>query len=170
MITSKYIINLSEEYFTSKSINGDAVVLYVNPTAEDFTELYKDGVREIRWIADAKNKKVYVFDARLAIHQEALRVFFNIDWFNIFLNKSNQYFYLFLGGAKLFNKTSCGSPESAEVDYLFTHPRYIPDHIDYLDKVFTYNWQWLDKYISGANTYLISCKQKYAQIRQPLKG
>jgi hypothetical protein len=71
-MNAKQIIKLLEEW--SKSIPGinkkEKVNIYENPGSTDVKELYPTTKKEklVRYIADAKEKKVYVWSALLAMH------------------------------------------------------------------------------------------------------
>ena len=71
MITSKQIVDIVEKWLTTKhSFTGDADV-FVNPSSSDYIEIRKNCKYPIvRFFADNKYKKVYVWDSNTGIHKE----------------------------------------------------------------------------------------------------
>ena len=68
MITSKRIINISEEWIKSVTTYGDKKCeVYENPGSNDVKELYQLG-KLVRYIANAKSQTVFVWSAEFAIH------------------------------------------------------------------------------------------------------
>ena len=64
MITSKQVINIAEKYLKGKQYYGNFVDILENPSSSEVTNLFDsktpDFLREIRLIADAETKKVYI--------------------------------------------------------------------------------------------------------------
>lgn len=87
MVTSKQILSLLESYVTSGlccivkvagKLTEIKFPIYVNPGSSDLIELEKAArfdnrkLKELRFIADAKAKKLYVCDAFLGLHEKML--------------------------------------------------------------------------------------------------
>lgn len=77
MITSNKIIFLLEKYLTSKRMSGDReLIIYENPDTNELHDLIMLAKKSqkggsgpyLRFIADTKNKKVYVWDSYEAEH------------------------------------------------------------------------------------------------------
>ena len=80
MITSKHIIQISEEYaFLGKSL-GHPVEIYKNPASSDLLDMVKFAnnqkrqLRKVRFVADSKSKVVYVADAYLIEHNNIRKI------------------------------------------------------------------------------------------------
>ena len=80
MLKAKHILNIFDSYVTSKKLDKTTdLVILVNPSTAELKELTKDslkrfGVRQIRFVVDNKNKKVYVADAFLGLHYTMLKL------------------------------------------------------------------------------------------------
>lgn len=72
MITSKQIIQLSEDWFASSSSGNRQFDIYVNPSSSDYLELNKNKVKLVRFIVDYSSRKVYISDADNSLHREVL--------------------------------------------------------------------------------------------------
>jgi hypothetical protein len=79
-ITSNQILSVSESYLTSKKLDKDTnLEVYANPTSSEITKITDQsnktfGVRQVRFVVDNKNKKVYVADAFLTLHYTILKL------------------------------------------------------------------------------------------------
>ena len=47
---------------------GSAGAIYVNPSAADIKNLKSEGIRDVRWIIQKSEKKLYMWDANGQIH------------------------------------------------------------------------------------------------------
>lgn len=74
MITSKYILRLIEDYYALHKVRGKPVTIYENPTSSDLRELYKSSVKEVRFLANAETRKLYIWDSYLAIHDDVRKI------------------------------------------------------------------------------------------------
>jgi hypothetical protein len=145
MIISKQIITLTEKYLTSKRVhtfNGDReLVLYVNPDTSERQDIILSAKKSqkggagpyVRFIADAKAKKVYVWDAYEGDHVTGRNL--------VGLPATNQSKTPWLlygtgepaGGYKLKFVAWDSKPLYSEYKFYFA----------FLD----YDWSWLSPYI-----------------------
>jgi hypothetical protein len=73
MIKSNRIIEICEEWIKTVSGHGGRIDVFVNPSSSDYLEIYKGSKYQIiKFIADNKNKKVYVWNADTGIHRDVL--------------------------------------------------------------------------------------------------
>lgn len=76
MITSKYIVNICDEYSGMKKMGHQMVNIYVNPSLGDLKDMAADArkqsrtLKDIRFIASDDPPKVYVWDPFIAIHKD----------------------------------------------------------------------------------------------------
>ena len=74
MITSKQLNNLLEKYSTSRRTSNGYMEVIENPSSSELINIVKASKKadgEIRFLADAKTRIVYVFNADLGLHFEA---------------------------------------------------------------------------------------------------
>lgn len=134
MITAKRVLKLSEEWFKQlkRDYNNAPFDVYVNPGSSDFIDIYKKDKRtRIRFLADNKTKKVYVWDAFLAIH---------------------PYVAKELGIS--FNLYSCHDPNiiTGEANISGSHASVLtvyPTNPNLIKDVAKINWLWLNGYLIG---------------------
>ena len=154
MITSKQVIDITEKTLKWKQYYGEKVEILENPSSSEVLALFDiktpDFLREIRLIADADTKKVYVWNAELATHN---MVQSDIGYPNL-NNKPN----LILGMGKL----SGGKSLITEWDYSRFYAS--KSNLDFLGKLFSYNWSWLSSYISNISSFLATEKDKYQKL------
>ena len=154
MITSKQVINIAEKYLKGKQYYGNFVDILENPSSSEVTNLFDsktpDFLKEIRLIADADTKKVYIWNAELATHN---MVQSDIGYPNL-NNKPN----LILGMGKL----SGGKSIITEWDYSRFYAS--KSNLDFLGRLFSYNWSWLSSYINNITSFLNQEKEKYQKL------
>lgn len=153
MITSKQIIFLLESYYDSVNSGGRNIQIFVNPTPDDYKEL---NAKKVRFIADAKNKKIYVWNAYFAIHNAiaykiGLEPRMEVD---LFSGESDYY------SNKLYMK------ESSRVRNYVKNRNDSSKEQKYLTNFFSQNWSWLDKYVDGAVQYVNDNKQKFEKMNK----
>lgn len=167
MITSKQIIGIFEEWF--KDIpspfgrSKTPVSIFVNPTSSDIGKLNKsfkesgNRLNEVRFIADAKSQKVYVFDSNLAIHDQVL------PSLGLKYKDSN----IILGDGKLFNgkimfldENLVGHSVESVLKY-GKRPQVVKEEVVYLKQLFKYNWLWLDRYLIGIKNRLVELQNQF---------
>jgi hypothetical protein len=153
VITSKQIL---EEYYSSvKTFMGYAEV-FENPTTSDLLSLEKNFTSKmldnVRYLANTETKIVYVWDANLALHKD-IRKILKLPY------EPEKAPYTMHGEANLtggkikFINAEIGNNISA------LKLKNVPNHRikqikKYLNLVFQYNWDWLDKYINGIGEYI----------------
>jgi len=66
----KFIQYLQEEYLTTMPLHTGrkGLEIYIDPTKSDLIRIYKGRIKQLRFIADPKYKKLFVFDAGMALH------------------------------------------------------------------------------------------------------
>lgn len=159
MITSKYIIELSEIYIDSKKTASGYTKFFANPTKSDIVELTRDSKSdELRFIAVAKLPPVvYVWDAYFIPHRDARKILGlpTLDY---------GVPYIINGHAKLQNGkiVSDGSDiiDIASITLTYKGKNW-KEYQEFLGKVFSYDWKWLDTYIGGWSEYIKSREKKY---------
>ena len=133
MITSKRIIDIYEKYFRTGLVRNSQIDIYENPTSSDFIKLektareYNRKLVQVRFIANADTKRVYVADASICIHQ---------DLEDTVKLPSNSLPYI-LGGLAFVT----GGRARAELA-MMTLRRGPKDYN-------TYDWTWCDSYVSN---------------------
>lgn len=169
MITSNYIINLSERYINGKKTFMGYAKVFENPTSSDLLEIEKyfqaSQPDNIRYLAKAKAnaQTVYVWDANLALHKDIRQLL----GFPYEPEKSpdiiNGEATLSNGKVKFLNADS--------VDYRLSNfeIKNVPDAKlkeirRYLSKVFGYDWNWLDYYIKGFGSHISQQKEKFMRL------
>jgi hypothetical protein len=167
MITSKQILSYLEDYSTIGKVRGIAFAIYENPTKADFLSLQKEAkdqnkkVENIRYIANAKTKTIYVFNAEFAIHKEAK------DILGLPIDPLLAP-HILNGEAKL--RSSQMIPESdrsTTISKILSNYLNFPDkkveNAKYLKEVFTYNWDWLYSYIK-VKPEIEKCKKAFTYL------
>ena len=147
MITSKFILEkLGEEYFNAKNVSGNLVTVYMNPSVDEFKELEKlsrksGGTNVLRFVADGKNQKMYVWDAYNARHVDIRSSLLHLPAnFDATPHTIDGYLEVSGGKAKMF------AWEDIQ-EYIIMKNKHNKKLDDYFSKVFfTYKWTWLDKY------------------------
>ena len=165
IITSKYIIELSEIYIDSKKTASGYTKFFANPTKSDIVEMtelaFEDKKRvleEIRFVAVAKSPPVvYVWDAFYIPHRDARKI----------LGLPTPDYsvpYIINGHAKLQNGkiVSDGSDiiDIASITLTYKGKNW-KEYQEFLRSVFSYKWDWLDTYIGGWSEYIESREKKY---------
>ena len=150
MITSKQIINLSDEFVSDvKGYPGTYTGVFVNPTSTDFKELFKNvKSSSVRFIADNNNKKVYVWDSDLAVHN---RMADELDIYNRYYKQTDMS-DIFLSGV---GNLSGGKIVIRDSDIIGSYLKVLMSgnslekkHIKlYLIALTEINWSWLFRYI-----------------------
>ena len=155
MITAKEIISLSEIYFDSVNYSGRNIQVFVNPTLDDYKEL---NAKKVRFIADAKSKKIYVWNAYFAIH--------NAIASKIGLG-SRMDVDLFSGESDYYNNKLYMRDSSRLRNFVknFRQRNERPVERQYLINFFSQNWSWIEKYVDGAIQYIDDNKQKFEKVK-----
>lgn len=156
MITSNQIIKLSEEYFNTKKVHGFDVPVYRNPTSDEVKSLKVMNVG-VRFIADSKSRKVYIWDASKSIHNEIFSFLVSLG-----VESWNNLDYCVNGLASVSNS---GTLNFIVWDFADRPGDMNIDIVNYFKKISSQDWQWLDRHIPGASVFLtkkiIEVKKKY---------
>lgn len=143
MIKASNIKQLCEEYASVRRIRGQAVEIYVNPTLDELKIIASKKRNRIRFTANVLEKKVYVWDAMLAIHYDVLPVLGN-DYLDTRPN--------IIGGVVELNGNSAvmiGWDNFYHLmDVIESSNR--ENVIQFLTKLFSYDWTWMDKYFKSS--------------------
>lgn len=185
MITSKQIIQLSEDYDKLISIRGQKIPLYSNPTSSDLLELnksIKNSDKFIRFIADAKARKVYIWDGTLAIHSDVVTSLGlgNIAYVREQPNFLLGYCSIVSGKLILMNQHDSVEKLSSIIDALFGYYAWnfskpeveikfgkdIRKSKVWTIAFFMYNWSFLSLYISGTSQYINKEKERFEAWRK----
>lgn len=194
MITSNQIIKLSEDWFKSvRGYKNESVSIFVNPDSSDLKELAMS-VKEsrfnnlIRFVADAKNQKVYVADGGLLIHgnitsgmgyptrvaaEKLSNMCFGYGTLSngkiTFINRDNDEFkfasrFRSLTVASKFISLSKKSNQVTKmIDVYF---KDLLQSYNWINNFFTYNWSFVDRYLSGFSSYINQEKLKFESWKQ----
>lgn len=76
MITSKQILDIFEQWVSSLSSNFKdevSVDIFVNPTSFDIIDLRRVTTHYVRFIADSKDKKLYIWNGEAALHAQVAK-------------------------------------------------------------------------------------------------
>uniref|UniRef100_A0A6M3K3V2 Uncharacterized protein n=1 Tax=viral metagenome TaxID=1070528 RepID=A0A6M3K3V2_9ZZZZ len=137
---------LNEKYFGRKM---DTEV-FINPTIKEIMGI---GSNDIRFVADNKKKKFYIWDAYKNIHVSI--------WDNV-IGDSNREFNdktLFTGIAKLKGgKMHMHMSDELEHDKNTTERSVI-------QSLFENDWDWVDKYIIDFSIYIKKMRESYKGIK-----
>lgn len=145
MITSKQIINLSEDWF--KRIHFD---IFINPTSSDYQELTKLKVNEVRFIADDRSKKLFISDSGKSLHHQMV-----VDIGGSVLENYNSREYPQLHGVARISGSKAFMTES---DVLrIGIKEMMPFQQNWLRKLLSCNWSWADRYLE-ITSYLTNFK------------
>jgi len=84
----RYSQYLNEEHVTYVNIRAKlGMDLYVNPTSDELRELYKQGIKQVRFIADPDSSQLFVFDALPVLHDVMIAYLMKNDYI-----KNNKVF------------------------------------------------------------------------------
>lgn len=154
MITSKQILEI---YKSSKKVLSGELVIFENPTTKELREAAKWTVTSdfervpvsnlepgvIRFLADAKAKKLYVWNAWLGTHDDGRRL----------LGFGSQDNYMktpwLLDGMAFVTKSGVTSLDM--VDFNLRQEVFFRGNRSskFLPEFLKYNWTFIDKYIGG---------------------
>ena len=152
MITSKHVIKLCEEYFDIIKLDNVTVTVIKNPTANEYI---KYNLKEIRFLADNKTKDIYVWNAYYAAHSQVMN---RLGFTDI------RSGYIYTGEAE---GSGSGLPKIkgiATVEmYLRLDIGTLKMNLKFLRKLFSVDWEWVDKYIVGASSYIKQCELRVNQ-------
>jgi len=171
MITSKQIINLSEDRLTS----GSSSVIYANPTSSDIQELAQSlkssKIESIRFAADANKQIVYVANNGLIITGSGPKTVMILDNDKISHPPNILYGNSSLSGSSLTFKPSfllkaqvTKYINSIEFSAVWLKGPNVPNRQKWLgsirvfrawlDRFFKYNWPFADRYVSGVSKFV----------------
>lgn len=128
---------LKEEYFSR--IGGTEI--FVNPSWSEISKIDEVEQRGVRFIADPKKKKIYVWPAYEAIHLTVFEKAMKKNWtdkFNYFMGEAKKR------GDQLIVFAS----DSLE---------YAPEKYSWIANI---NWSWTKRYNIDVDTYLKKWKKK----------
>lgn len=178
MITSKRILDLLESYRLSKKVNNQLLTVYENPTQSEMKKagylsvdddgeehpLSKQFQGDVRYIADARDKKVYVWGAWDSIHDDVRRLLKFPDQSQTFKTP-----YLIEGVAKV-TVSGVATNDMQQSDYWtrVSSKNILGQDAKkfklFFNTVFSYDWLWLDKHIKNSNRDILQMKQKYLEL------
>lgn len=176
MITANYIISISEDYVKLIPSGKEQVPVFVNPGSTDFKQLYQSCKQSknvdflIRFIADLQKQKLYVWDGMWATHHTALTSLSLLS-----SDKSLVYGWgLLKSGSVIFDgmehitedidelKSYIGlSRNTSDMEMKQDYGKDIAKTVSYLNFVFSFNWNWLERYVKGINGFVNTNKQSF---------
>ena len=158
MITSKQILEL---YKSSKKTSSGELVVFENPTQKELREVAKWTVTDdldrikvskinpgyIRFLADAKVQKVYVWNAWLGTHDDGRRL----------LGYGSQDDFMkkpwVMDGMGTVTKSGVTTLDTNDMDLRLKVFFRGNRSTKVLPEFLKYNWSWVDKYIGGFGQY-----------------
>lgn len=179
MISANQIIWLSEEWFKNVPYHGTKTVpVYINPDSGDCKELYQSCKNNgnnsflVRFIADAKQQKVWVWDGIVTIHGPILNSFnyqFTDNWVMTGYGRLKGSIIIFEDNedtsrienkiTSLWSYTHWGNTEPEWI--MKTFGKDIRQDVKELNDILHYNWQFIDKYLHGYAPLLLKLRQSY---------
>lgn len=171
MITSKQINQVIEQYVNAQKTPNGYVQVFSNPSQSELKSIVQNSKSSssskcmIRFIADARDRKVYIWDAYLAVHDDGRKIIG-------FPTSIMQTPYLVNGLAWITNGKMIG-PSWVSTETVIkdsgskSNPKERMKCLTYLDQVFSYNWDWLDNYISNSSTYVDKKELEIKKTKTP---
>lgn len=168
MITSKHIISTCEGWVSSPVVRGTKIDVYENPGSGDYKELYKNTNRGIvRFIADAKSKKVFVWDAYLATHfdvADKLKSEGKIGGSTYRDTLLRGQANLSGGSSKMTDTDTFGNMDALEKAVRSKQKLGIlTDYFVRYDIIFKTDWSFVSRYVNCQ--YLVDMKNKFNEIK-----
>lgn len=160
MITSSQIIKISEDYL----LRERNLEVFVNPTRSELSTIANTSkalYNQIRFIADAKDQKLYVWDAYLEIHYYVRRL--------IKLNPTViQTPSIINGTANVTNGRTSIINWTDDYDELLynisNNNSKSKESKVFLNKLLNeYRWNWLSNYVSNGTAFINWKKQEMLQ-------
>lgn len=162
MISSKFILQQLESFSKTGRVFGRLVDVFENPTSSDLKELSKQAkdfqlnLTEVRYIADARKQKVFVFNSELAIHADIRMI----------LGYSTEHYKTphLLNGEARFQRGKLSALSQRDLIsksfwYFSNHPSQVDKF--YLEESLNYDWSWLEKYVVGIDSGIKIIKKKF---------
>ena len=143
MITAERILDFLEKKLTPVIEYKKEVNRFENPDDSDLEELRTLGVKEVGFIANARTKKVFVWDSTLAIPTELSKDLVGVSGYN--LNKSTDVIF----GTAGLSSTGLFLRDRRDIT--------VSSLVKNFNRTFDKKWSWVDKYLSGFSSIL---KQK----------
>lgn len=182
MIMSNQIIRLLEEWVMSVKVGSRICNFYVNPNSSDLKELFQsvklsNSGYQVRYIADAKTQKVYVWDSYLLDHFKACQALHLGDFYKYCALPTTQIGYAVVSSGKLSFYDSSPLDTMADSIFMIRELKYVRDELAFerfknyerfLISFFNSNWGFLDRYIPGAARYFQQEKERYLQYKKDL--
>jgi hypothetical protein len=141
LITSKQIVKLLDVYYKGLKVRSTFVSIYENPDRGEIQEIIggvkksqSGSFQEVRFIADGRSQKIYVWDAYYAEHTKVL---------SLAGLPSSRIPYVLTGGCNI---------SGSELKIVWDN-RPEDTNSDYYKKNPIYDWGWLGKYMN-INGYL----------------
>lgn len=177
MVTSKYILNIIEQWDrllkTGSSISTN---IYSNPDKSDLKEINSNfqlslnSQKEIRFIADARSQKVYVWDSSLAVHADVSK---SLGFGRA--GAMSEPYYVFDGFGNLFSGKIIGQPGHGTVREILallkaltpkSNNRFTKLEAESFSKqlearLVKTNWTFVEKYVIGVNKIIEDLKNQY---------
>lgn len=152
-ITASNVNLLCEEYFHMKRIRSQAVEIYVNPSFDELKLAASKKRNRVRFTANALEKKVFVWDAMLAIHYDVLPLLGN-DYIDTRPN--------ILGGLVELSGNSAVMVGWDNFHHLMDvmSSSNKSNVVQFLKKLFSYDWTWLNRYFR-ASEYIEKRKDEF---------
>jgi hypothetical protein len=167
VITSKQILSLSEDYSKSVKVFDKQVDIYKDPTSSDLTALNKSAREnqyikdQLRFIADAKDKSVYVWNAELAIHNEVRKTLG-------FPLENNWTPWLVDGLGKIAGgRLQMYIWDKFEIHLDEVNKKSKKDILrTWFEKTFAYNWSFADRYVSSFSVKMTYYENEYQKVKK----
>lgn len=136
---------LDEDFLKYGKAGWKETPIYINPTARDIKDFVKEtGYRNVRFIADAMSRKIYMADASEMIH--------NTLWLEVRMDKRDVEHETLFSGEGEIKGSKIIITRSDILEWMWEDGKISKDG---LDKYYL-RFKWVEKYINGFRKYLLS--------------
>ena len=163
MITSKHIFKVLEVYKDAGTSQGHRIEIYENPSSSDWLALAKSAKDDgryfnfIRFLPNAKTKKVYVADGFISMHADMRKILGFPPGFPTDLKAS----WTFDGLARTYQ----GATKMTDWNEKSFLRERVPSFRLWFEGVFKYNWSFVDYYIPGCSSLMKIYQKEFESIK-----
>lgn len=186
MITSSFISSKCEDWLASIKIRNAICDIFVNPGSQDLKDLFQSlkmsrAGESVRYVVDAKARKVYVWDAYLLSHEDFAK-YQGVSNFAKYMTPNIHVGYSSFQNGKISFSDPSPLDKSSVYIYGLKHlleyteiskyslKDYLKEYDDFLVPFYKYNWSFADRYISGVSQFLQGQYKIYQKARAELES